>query len=214
MTSDRMNRMDKIIPTTRAPSSFCEFCSFCLKKLRERRRAAVVGFLSAASASFAADPIEVVIDFEQAAIGKPVPTWTEKAVTFTLAEPPRTSKAVGRVMFFPHQATNHKGLLNAMANEQAIPVRATFPVPAATVTIVFWASTGAPAKLEAFDKNGQLLDRAGFAAAPVRQSPSEPVPFFTLTVKGTQIAYVQFSGPRNGEFLAADEIRYRPARAE
>ena len=175
-------------------------------------RAAFGIFAAIASMAFAADPAEVVIDFEQAAIGKPVPTWTEKAVTFALAEPPRNSKAVGRVMFFPHQVTNHKGLLNAMANEQAIPVRAKFPVPAAAVTIVFWASTGAPAKLEAFDKDDKLLDSAGLAAAPIRQSPAEPVPFFTLTVKGPEIAYVQFSGPRNGEFLAADEIRYRPAR--
>lgn len=177
-------------------------------------RAAFGIFLAGAGVTFAADPAEVVIDFEQAAIGKPVPTWTEKAVTFALAEPPRTSKAIGRVMFFPHQASNHKGLLNAMANEQAIPVRAKFPVPAAAVTIVFWASTGAPAQLEAFDKNDRLLDRASLAAAPIRRSPAEPVPLFTLTVKGAEIAYVQFSGPRNGEFLAADEIRYRPAKAE
>src|SRR5690349_12988338 len=100
-----------------------------------RRRAAIAVFLSAAGALFAADAADVVLDFEQATIGKPVPTWTEKGVTFALAEPPRTSKAVGRVMFFPHLATNHKGLLNAMANEQAIPVRAKFPAPVSSVTI-------------------------------------------------------------------------------
>ena len=170
--------------------------------------------LFAFTAAIAASADEVVIDFEQSAIGKPVPTWTEKGVTFALPEAPRTSKAVGRVMFFPHLATNHKGLLNAMANEQAIPVRATFPSPVATVTVVFWASTGCPAKLEAFDREGHVLDTAAVPAAPARKAPADAVPFFELTVKGGAIAYVQFSGPRNGEFLAADEIRFRPAKGE
>jgi hypothetical protein len=162
----------------------------------------------------AADSSEVVLDFEQATIGKPVPTWTEKGVTFALAGPPRTSKAVGRVMFFPHLATNRKGLLNAMANEQAIPVQARFPAPVSAVSVTFWASTGCPAKLEAFDADDRLLDSAAVEAAPGRKAPADPVPFFTLTVKAPAIAYVRFSGPRNGEFLAADEIRFRPAKAE
>lgn len=169
--------------------------------------------LTAAIAA-AAEPAEIVIDFEQATIGKPVPTWTEKGVSFALAEPPRTSKATGRVMFFPHLATNHKGLLNAMANEQAIPVRAKLPTPASSVTIVFWASTGCPAKLQAFDQNNRVLETATLAAAPTRQAPGDPVPMFELTVKGDAIAYIEFSGPRNGEFLAADEIRFRPAKHE
>lgn len=172
---------------------------------------ALVGTVCVASAAFGASPAEVVIDFEQATVGKPVPAWTEQGVTFALAEPPRTSKAVGRVMFFPHLATSHKGLLNAMANEQAIPVRATFPAAAAEVAIVFWASTGSPAKLQAFDGDGQLVATASVDAAPARRSPEEPVPFFTLTVKAPAIAYVLFSGPRNGEFLAADEVRVRYA---
>ena len=129
----------------------------------------------------AAESPEVVIDFESAAIGKPVPTWTEKGVTFALAAPLRTSKAAGRVMFFPHLATNHKGLLNAMANEQAIPVRARFPAPASSVTIVFWASTGSPAKLQAFDADDRLLDTASLPAAPARLAPADPVPLFELT---------------------------------
>lgn len=162
----------------------------------------------------AAEPAEVVIDFEQTTVGKPVPAWTEKGVSFALAEPPRTSKAAGRVMFFPHLATNHKGLLNAMANEQAIPVRVKFPKPVSVVRIVFWASTGCPAKLQAFDDNNRVLDTATLATAPARQAPGEPVPMFELTVKGDAIAHVEFSGPRNGEFLAADEIRFRPARSE
>ncbi|HUR58113.1 MAG TPA: hypothetical protein VM029_10420 [Opitutaceae bacterium] len=179
-----------------------------------RRRVAFGILLSATTALLAANAADVVLDFESATIGKPVPTWTEKGVTFALAESPRTSKAAGRVMFFPHLATNHKGLLNAMANEQAIPVRAKFPVPVSSVTIAFWASTGCPAKLQAFDKDDRLLDTASLDAAPGRASPGEPVPFFELTVKGPAIAYVQFSGPRNGEFLAADELRYHPAAAQ
>ncbi len=164
--------------------------------------------LCGAAAASAAD--EVVVDFESATIGKPVPSWTEKGVSFALAEPPRTSKAVGRVMFFPHLASNHKGLLNAMANEQAIPVRATFPTPVSAVTVVFWASTGCPAKLTAFDRDGQVVDTASVAAAPTRAAPADPVPTFELRVQGKAITRVEFSGPRNGEFLAADEFRFRP----
>ena len=154
---------------------------------------------------------EIVIDFEQAEIGKPVPTWTEKGVVFNLAGPLTQSKAAGRIMFFPHLATNHKGILNAMATEQAIPVQATFPSNASTVTLVLWGSTGCPALLEALDKNGVVVDKAAVAAVPGRKAPADPVPFFELTVKapeGSAIAAIRFSGPRNGEFLAADEMRF------
>src|SRR6478672_9144881 len=83
---------------------------------------------------------EIVIDFEQAEIGKPMPTWTEKGVVFNLAGPLTKSKAAGRIMFFPHLATNHRGILNAMATEQAVPVLATFPDSASSVTLVLWGS--------------------------------------------------------------------------
>jgi hypothetical protein len=33
---------------------------------------------------------------------------------------------------------------------------------------------------------------------------------FTMTVKSSRIAYVQFSGPREGEYPAADEVRFTP----
>ena len=151
---------------------------------------------------------EVVIDFEQAEIGKPRPTWTEKGVVFELAGPLTQSKATGRIMFFPHLATNRKGILNAMATEQAIPVQATFPNSATAVTLVLWGSTGCPALLEALDKNGEVVDKASVAAVPGRKAPADPVPFFQLTVKAPEIAAIRFSGPRNGEFLAADEIRF------
>jgi hypothetical protein len=155
---------------------------------------------------------EVVIDFERAEIGKPVPTWTEKGVVFKLAGAPTTSKAAGRVMFFPHLATNHKGILNAMATEQAIAVQATLPKSASAVTLVLWGSTGCPAVVEALDKNGKVIDTASIAAVPGRKAPADPVPFVELTVKGSAIAAIRFSGPRNGEFLAADEIRYTTAK--
>lgn len=164
--------------------------------------ALLANFLSA----FAA---EIVVDFEQAEIGKPVTNWVEKGVTFTLAHPPTQSKAAGRVMFFPHLATNHKGILCAMATEQ-IPVQATFPKPASSVTLVLWGSTGCPALLEAFDKNGKLLDKSSLDAVPGRTRSEDPIPMFNLTVNGTEIAYVRFSGPRTGEFLAADELRFTP----
>jgi hypothetical protein len=165
--------------------------------------------LALTGAASAARAAEVVIDFEQAQIGKPVPTWEEKGVVFNLAGPPTKSKATGRIMFFPHIATNRKGILNAMATEQAIPVQATFPNSVSAVTLVLWASTGCPALLEALDKNGQVIDQASVAAAPGRKAPADPVPFFKLTVKAPAIAAIRFSGPRDGEFLAADEIRFK-----
>jgi hypothetical protein len=39
------------------------------------------------------------------------------------------------------------------------------------------------------------------------------VPFFELTVTGPALTAVRFSGPRSGEYLAADEIRITPVRA-
>jgi hypothetical protein len=163
--------------------------------------------LALAAAVPAARAEELVIDFEQAEIGKPLPTWTEQGVVFNLAGPLTQSKATGRIMFFPHLATNHKGILNAMATEQAIPVQATFSRSASAVTLVLWGSTGCPALLEALDKDGVVVDRASAAAVPGRKAPGDPVPFLQLTVKAPAIAAIRFSGPRNGEFLAADEIR-------
>jgi hypothetical protein len=157
---------------------------------------------------------EIVIDFEHAEIGKPVPAWTEKGVVFNLAGPLTQSKAKGRIMFFPHLATNHKGILNAMATEQAIPVQATFPTGASAVTLVLWGSTGCPALLEALDKSGAVVDKASVAAVPSRKAPGDPIPFLELTVKApatSAIAAIRFSGPRNGEFLAADEMRITTA---
>ena len=170
----------------------------------KRRFVSLLAGIALASAVHAE---ELTIDFEQAEIGKPVPTWTEKGVVFKLAGPLTQSKATGRIMFFPHLATNHKGILNAMATEQGIPVQATFPTSASAVTLVLWGSTGCPALLEALDKDGVVVDHASVAAVPGRKAPGDPIPFLQLTVKAPAIAAIRFSGPRNGEFLAADEIR-------
>ena len=174
-----------------------------------KRCLALLALLGAAADAFGE---EVVIDFEQAEIGKPVPTWTEKGVVIKLAGPLTQSKAAGRVMFFPHLATNHKGILNAMATEQAIPVQVKFPDSVSAVTLVLWGSTGCPALVEALDKNGEVVDKASVPAVPGRKAPGDAIPFLQLTVKAPAIAAIRFSGPRNGEFLAADEIRYTTAK--
>ena len=178
------------------------------------RRAAAALWLLAAASCWPADP--VVIDFRAAVpLGADqkanrYPRWEEKQVVFTLAHHPRQTQGKGLLMFFTHLASGRKGLVSAMATEP-IPVRATFPVPVSSVTVSFWGSTATPAVLEAFDAAGKLLDRAALPSTPARPSPAAPVPVFPLTVKGDRIAWVQYSGPREGEFLAAEELRFTPA---
>jgi len=161
---------------------------------------------------------KVVVDFENAVplVGPDqkanrVPRWEEKGVVFTLAQEPQRTKGKGLLMFFTHLSTGHKGLVCAMATEP-IPVRATFPAPVSSVTVSFWGSTGVPAMLEAFDAGGKSVDRASLPSAPARKAPGDPVPTFTLSVKGDRIAYIQFSGPREGEYLAADEVAFTPVK--
>jgi hypothetical protein len=169
--------------------------------------------LAAAVCAWSAD--EVVVDFERAvplladSKANRVPRWEEKGVVFALAREPQQTKGKGMLMFFTHLSTGHKGIVCAMATEP-IPVRATFPKPVTSATISFWGSTGTPALLEAFDAEGKVVDRASLEAVPGRKAPGDPVPTFTMTVKGSRIAYVQFSGPREGEYLAADELRFTP----
>ncbi len=172
--------------------------------------AAFAFFVSTWSMS-AAESREIVIDFEQAEIGKPVPEWTEHGVVFSLAGKPERSKAIGRVMFFPYISTERKGILNAMAHEQQLPLQAKFPAPVSAVTLVLWGSTGCPAKLQAFDKDDRLVAEAAVPAVPGRKTPADPVPQFELTVRAAEIATIRLSGPRTGEFLAADEVRFVPA---
>jgi hypothetical protein len=172
-----------------------------------------VPLLVATGCVWSAEP--VVVDFEKAvpllADGNAnrVPRWEEKGVVFTLAREPQQTKGKGMLMFFTHLSSGHKGIACAMATE-AIPVRATFPRPAASVTVSFWGSTGTPALLEAFDAEGKLVDHASLDSVPGRKAPGDPVPIFNMTVKAGRIAYIQFSGPREGEYLAADEVSYTP----
>ncbi len=159
------------------------------------------------------------MDFEQAVPLLPdtkanrVPRWEEKGVVFTLAHQPQKSKSEGMLMFFTHLASGHKGILCAMATEP-IPVRATFPKPVSSATLALWGSTATPAVLEAFDAEGKRVDRALLESTPSRKSPGDPVPIFTLTVNAPHIAYVEFSGPREGEYLVADEVRFTPIKAQ
>src|SRR5689334_20600599 len=143
--------------------------------------------LSAAARVWSADP--VVVDFEKAAPllpdgnGNRIPRWEEKGVVFTLAHEPEHTKGKGLLMFFTHLSNGHKGIACAMATEP-IPVRATFPKPVSSVTVSFWGSTGMPALLEAFDADGKVVDRAALESVPGRKAPGDPVPIFTMTVKG------------------------------
>ena len=57
---------------------------------------------------------------------------------------------------------------------------------------------------------GKVVDRASLEAVPARKAPGDPLPIFKMTVNASRIAYVQFSGPREGEYLAADEVRFTP----
>lgn len=159
---------------------------------------------------------ETVVDFEAAEIGTPLPKWEEKGVTFELAgRLERTPAAKPRVIFFPHLATGHKGILNAMATDQSVPLKMTLPgAGASSVTLVLWGSTGCPAVIEAFGRDGKLLDKRSVAAVPGRQAPGDPVPLVALTVQGPAIAWVNLSGPRTGEYLAADEVRFMPIARE
>lgn len=183
---------------------------------------------------------EVVIDFEGAEItGRWIESWEEKGVLFTPAHEPTKSKAKARIMFFPHYSTVNgastgstihdisrdvqtpppgkpipitKGILSAMADDP-IPVKAQFPNGASSVTLKLWGSTGCAALLEAFDKDGKVVDTASLDVIPGRKAPGDPIPIFELTVKAEAIAYIEFSGPRVGEYLAADELRFTPLPA-
>ena len=172
-----------------------------------------------AAAACAGAGQEFVVDFEKAVTVLPdgkasrIPKWEEKGVVFTLAHEPRTSKGKGLLMFFTHLSDGHKGIVCAMATEP-IPVRATFPKPVSSVTVAMWGSTGMPAVLEAFDAEGKVVDRASLQSIPGRKAPGDPVPIFTMKVSAPRIAYIEFSGPREGEYLAADEVRFTPVQED
>jgi hypothetical protein len=158
---------------------------------------------------------EFVVDFESAVPllaeqkANRVPKWVENGVTFTLAWDPKQTKGKGMLMFFTHPASGRKGIVNAMATEP-VTVRATFSKPVSSATIAVWGSSVTSAVLEAFDSGGRLLDRASLESLPARKSPGEPTPIVTLNVKANGVAYVQISGPREGEYLVTDELRFTP----
>lgn len=154
---------------------------------------------------------QIVVTFEDAPIGKAMPSYSQGALTFSLASSPQHTRAQGRIMFFPHLKTNRRGILNAMAKEQDTPVKAQIAGEASSVTLVLWGTIGCHAWLEAHGKDGKLLDRAALPdVVPQRKSPSDPIPSFELTVKGNDIAYILFGGAPNGSALVADEVRYSP----
>ena len=182
---------------SRFTRTLCMGISFC-----------VLFFVSLASRASA--QTNEVINFGKAEItGRWVDSWEDKGVVFTPAHAPAKSKAKARLMFFPHLPSGRKGILSAMADDP-IPVRARFPNGCSSVTVEFWGSTGCAARLEAYDSEAKLIDKAGLDVIPGRKAPGEAIPTFQLTVSGTNIAYIEFSGPRAGEYLAAEEVRFVP----
>ena len=157
----------------------------------------------------ATDGGQTTITFDKVETGKPMPSYTDLGVVFALARQPSKNKAVGRVMFFPHLKTPRKGILNAMANE-SIPVEVRFPKPVSSVTVVLWGSIGSAAIVEAYDKDGKIVDKAARVKVPERTGPEQPVPSFELTVKAGAIAYIRFSGSPPGGYLVCDEVRFTP----
>ncbi len=175
--------------------------------MRKRRRV-WAGFGSLAFAvALGAARAETVIDFEEAEVAKRVEVWEEKGVSFKLERAPVQTKAPGRMVFFEHHGTGRKGILCAMAMEP-IAVEMTFPREVKRATLAMWASTGCPVVVEAIDASGNVVDREELQEAPRRKAPEEWVPIFEVTMEGEGIAKVRFSGPRAGEFLALDEVRF------
>ena len=95
-----------------------------------------------------------------------------------------------------------------------IGIAATDATLPANATPGFAGVPGTPALLEAFDAEGKVVDRASLESVPGRKAPGDPVPIFKMTVKASRIAYIQFSGPREGEYLAADEVRFIPVAGD
>jgi hypothetical protein len=174
------------------------------------RTLTLAALLLAPLAGAAAADGEVVVTFDKAETGKPVAKHTEQDVVFAPSRQPTKSKAAARVMFFPHLKTERTGILNAMADEP-IPVEVRFPKPASSVTLVLWGSVGSGARVEAYDKDGNVIDTAKLDKVPERTGPDKPVPSFELTVKGAGITSVRFSGAPAGGYLACDEVRYTPS---
>lgn len=168
----------------------------------------VLSVLSTSHLSYSQDvDSTVVIDFEDAEIGKHLTSWEEGKVIFRPAHPPTKNKSVARVMFFPHIASKHVGILNAVANE-TIPLEAVFSTSVKRVELTLWASTTSAAVIKAFDEDGELVDTAELKSVPTRKRPEDPVPFFKMVVQGASIASIQISGAEPGGFVVLDELRF------
>ena len=157
------------------------------------RKFVILGLLAGASVPQARAEDEIIIEFKDVEVGKPMPSWTAKYVIFEPAGKLTRSKASPRIMFFPHLMTEKKGILSAMAAE-VIPVQIRLPSGASKVTLAMWGSIGSAALVEALDKDGKVVDKASLEKVPSRASPAEPIPSFELTVKAPQISSVRFSG--------------------
>jgi hypothetical protein len=57
---------------------------------------------------------------------------------------------------------------------------------------------------------GSALEAGTQDSIPSERDDGDPVPIFTLKVSAKRIAYIDFSGPREGEYLAAEEVRFTP----
>jgi hypothetical protein len=60
----------------------------------------------------------------------------------------------------------------------------------------------------AFNSKGEVIAHDELKVIPRRKRPEDPVPTFEFAVKVGEISYVEFSGPRTGEYLVADEVRF------
>jgi len=165
-----------------------------------------------ATAIIAAARDTVVLTFDSVETGKPMPSYTDQGVVFALSRPPSTSRAVGRVMFFPHLKTPRKGILNAMASE-SIPVEVRFSEPVSSVTLVLWGSIGSAAVVDAYDKDENIVDRASRDKVPERTGPEKPIPSFKLSVNAPSITFIRFSGAPPGGYLVCDELQFTPLPA-
>lgn len=181
--------------------------------MKLRRILVIACLLAVAAVGKARAEVETVITFADAEIGKPVPSWTVKGVTFEPGGKLTRSRAVPRIMFFPHLKTDKKGILSAMAAE-AIPVQIRFPTGASKVTLVMWGSITSSALVEALNKDGTVVDKASIEKVPRRSSPADSIPSFELSVRAPQISFVRISGARPGGFLAVEEVRFLPQAAE
>src|SRR3954447_19254 len=93
----------------------------------------VLSLVGAGSASIVHADEEIIFTFDEAEVGKPLPSWTSMGIVFEPDGKLSRSKAKPRIMFFPHLKAEKKGVLSAMAAEP-IPVRIRFPEGASKVT--------------------------------------------------------------------------------